>query len=67
MKVEDKEHKLEKVAKSQVGNIVHVTGDWLSTLAQNYGKLFTDVYLFYCFTDAHGVKKMMGYKEDKTV
>jgi len=25
------------------------------------------IYLFYCFTDTHGVTKMMGCKEDKTV
>ncbi|XP_065899609.1 TNF receptor-associated factor 2-like isoform X1 [Dysidea avara] len=42
MKVEEKEHKPE-VAKSQVGNIVRVTDDRLSTLEQNYEKLFTDV------------------------
>jgi len=29
--------------------------------------LFYLFILFYCFTDAHGVTKMMGYKEDKTV
>ena len=43
MKVEGKEHKSEEVAKSQVGNIVRVTDDRLSTLEQNYEKLFTDV------------------------
>ena len=43
MKVEEKEQKSEEVVKSQVGNIVRVTDDRLSTLEQNYGKLFTDV------------------------
>ena len=43
MKVEENERKSENVAKSQVGNIVHVTDDRLSSLEQNYGKLFTDV------------------------
>ena len=43
MKVEEKEQKSEEVTKSQVGNIVCVTDDRLSTLEQNYGKLFTDV------------------------
>ncbi|XP_065899573.1 TNF receptor-associated factor 2-like isoform X2 [Dysidea avara] len=43
MKVEEKEHKSEEVAKSQVGNIVRVTDDRLSTLEQNYSKLFSDV------------------------
>ncbi|XP_065899560.1 TNF receptor-associated factor 3-like isoform X2 [Dysidea avara] len=43
MKVEEKEHKSEEVGKSQVGNIVRVTDDRLSTLEKNYGKIFTDV------------------------
>jgi len=43
MEVEEKERKSEDVAKSQVGNIIRVTDDRLSTLEQDYGKLFTDV------------------------
>ena len=43
MEVEEKERESEDVAKSQVGNIIRVTDDRLSTLEQNYGKLFTDV------------------------
>jgi len=43
MKVEEEGHESEEMIKSQVGNIIHVTDDRLSTLEQNYGKLFTDV------------------------
>ena len=39
----EKEHDLEEMAKSQVGNIVRVTDDRISTLEQNYGKLFSEV------------------------
>ena len=42
-RVEEKEHNLEEVAKSQVGEIIRITDDRLSLLEQNYGKLFTDV------------------------
>jgi len=43
MKVEENKHKSENVVRSQVGNIVRVTDDRLSTLEQNYGKMFTEV------------------------
>ena len=45
-RVEEKENKLGKVVKSQVGNIVCVTDDRLSTLEQNYGKLISEIITF---------------------
>ena len=41
--MEENERKSEKVASSQVGSILRVTDDRLSTLEQNFAKLFTDV------------------------